>query len=302
MRKNLNKPTIDVLLATFNGEKYLSEQLESLDKQEDVNVRVWANDDGSVDETLNILHKWEEKGLIKRISKTQRVGSTRAFLNLLSEHPESEYVAFCDQDDIWDPKKLTTQTRKITNEIPLGVTSKRLYIDASGAIIGTSRKPRKSPSFENAIVENVVPGNTVLINNMAISLINKYPNPAVVHYDSWIYLLLTYFGQINYIDQPLVKYRIHEGNHVGLRKYGFDRFLDSAENYLIQARYLSKIVGMNLGQDKNPALANIISLYEKKGKVQKAFSLIKLPIVRQRRIDRLGMKVLFLVLVLTSRI
>jgi glycosyltransferase involved in cell wall biosynthesis len=277
-------------------------QLESLARQEDVNVRVWVNDDGSVDETLTILHKWQEKGLIKGISKTQRVGSTRAFLNLLAEHPDSEYVAFCDQDDIWNSKKLSTQISKITDEMPLGVTSKRLYIDASGGIIGVTKKLRKSPSFENAIVENVVPGNTVLINNLAISLINKYPNPAVRHYDSWIYLILSYFGDINYIDLPLVKYRIHEGNHVGLRKYGFGRFLDSAENYLIQARYLGKIVGPNLSQDKNPVLADLISIFEKKGKAQKAFLIIKLPVVRQRRIDQLGMKIMFLVLVIYSRI
>ncbi len=293
---------MDVLLACFNGERFLDMQLESLARQEDVNVRVWVNDDGSVDETLTILHKWQEKGLIKGISKTQRVGSTRAFLNLLAEHPDSEYVAFCDQDDIWNSKKLSTQISKITDEMPLGVTSKRLYIDASGGIIGVTKKLRKSPSFENAIVENVVPGNTVLINNLAISLINKYPNPAVRHYDSWIYLILSYFGGINYIDLPLVKYRIHEGNHVGLRKYGFGRFLDSAENYLIQARYLGKIVGPNLSQDKNPVLADLISIFEKKGKAQKAFLIIKLPVVRQRRIDQLGMKIMFLVLVIYSRI
>ena len=302
MHKFFNRPTVDVLLACFNGEQFLDMQLESLARQEDVNVRVWVNDDGSVDETLTILHKWQEKGLIKGISKTQRVGSTRAFLNLLAEHPDSEYVAFCDQDDIWNSKKLSTQISKITDEMPLGVTSKRLYIDASGGIIGVTKKLRKSPSFENAIVENVVPGNTVLINNLAISLINKYPNPAVRHYDSWIYLILSYFGDINYIDLPLVKYRIHEGNHVGLRKYGFGRFLDSAENYLIQARYLGKIVGPNLSQDKNPVLADLISIFEKKGKAQKAFLIIKLPVVRQRRIDQLGMKIMFLVLVIYSRI
>jgi glycosyltransferase involved in cell wall biosynthesis len=293
---------VDVLLASFNGERFLDTQLESLARQEDVNVRVWVNDDGSVDETLTILHKWQEKGLIKGISKTQRVGSTRAFLNLLAEHPNSEYVAFCDQDDIWNSKKLSTQISKITDEMTLGVTSKRLYIDASGGIIGATKKLRKSPSFENAIVENVVPGNTVLINNLAISLINKYPNPAVKHYDSWIYLILTYFGDITYIDLPLVKYRIHEGNHVGLRKYGFGRFLDSAENYLIQARYLGKIVGPNLSQDKNPVLGDLVSIFEKKGKAQKAFLIIKLPVVRQRRIDQLGMKIMFLVLVISSRI
>ena len=302
MHEYLNKPSVDVLLTTFNGEKFLSEQLESLIQQEEVNVRVWANDDGSEDQTLTILKKWQENGLIKGISKTNRVGTTRAFLKLLSKRQDSEYVAFCDQDDIWDSKKLTTLLSKQRNDIPFGVTSKRLYINDTGRVIGASKKPRKSPSFENAIVENVVPGNTLLINNLAISLINGYPNPSVKHYDSWIYLLITCFGRIHYIDVPLVRYRVHQGNLVGLRKYGFHKFLNSAENYLIQAKYLRQKVGPNLSHEKNSALEDLILIDEKRNKIQKAFLVIKLQVVRQRRVDKLAMKVVFLFLVLTCRI
>jgi hypothetical protein len=169
-------------------------------------------------------------------------------------------------------------------------------------VIGTSKRPRKSPSFENAIVENVVPGNTLLINNLAISLINDFPNPSVKHYDSWIYLLITYFGHIHYIDVPLVRYRVHQGNLVGLRKYSFDKFLNSAEDYLIQAKYLSQKVGPNLNHDKNSTLADLILIDEKKNKIQKAFLIIKLQVVRQRRVDQLAMKLVFLFLLITSRI
>jgi glycosyltransferase involved in cell wall biosynthesis len=302
LQKYLNKPTVDVLLATFNGARYLEEQLDSLDRQEDVNVRVWANDDGSVDETLTILNKWEARGLIKEISKTPRVGSTRAFLSLLSVHTDSEFVAFCDQDDIWHPKKLAIQLLNIVNDKPGCVISQRLFVDSSGTVIGASKKLRKSPSFENAMIENIAPGNTILMNNQAINLINRFQGPPVKHYDSWIYLLLTYFGKVDYVDQPLVRYRIHDENNIGLRKYHLGIFLDSAENFLNQVRFLREITEIDLPQDKKPTLVDLISISDEKSKVHKVFLIFKLSIERQRRIDKVGMKMILVMLILTSRL
>jgi glycosyltransferase involved in cell wall biosynthesis len=297
----LSKPTVDILLATFNGEKYLGEQLESLDRQVDVNVRVWVNDDGSTDETLAILQKWQEIGLVTNISITNGIGSTPAFLKLLSEHPNSEYIAFCDQDDIWDFEKLARQISTLSNEMPIAVTSQRLYIDSSGVVIGKSKKIRGSLSIENALIENVVPGNTILINSQAVRLINRFQKPPIKHYDSWIYLLLSYYGKVIYIDTPLLKYRIHEGNLVGLRRYHARRFIDSAENFLTQALYMSKTLEFNLGQDKNPILMDLVSIFEAKSRFRKAYLFLKLPLVRQRRVDLLGMKLVILILVLTRR-
>lgn len=291
---------MDVLLATFNGEKYLEEQLESLDCQEDVNVRVWANDDGSTDETLTILKRWQRKGLIKEISKSQGVGSTGAFLRLLSEHSDSEFVAFCDQDDIWEPKKLAIQLLKITNGKPACVTSQRLFIDDSNRIIGASKKLRISPSFENAMFENIAPGNTLLLNNQAINAINRYQDAPIKHYDSWIYLLLTFVGEVEYIHQPLLRYRIHETNFVGLRKYSVDRFIDSIEGYLSQIRFLYKINERDLKKGQNSSLTKLILIGEYKSKMKKLISILRYPLLRQRRIDQMGMKLALLVLVFTS--
>lgn len=292
---------MDVLLATFNGEKYLEEQIESLDYQEGVNVRVWVNDDGSTDETLAILKKWQRKGLIKEISKSQGVGSTGAFLRLLSEHSDSEYVAFCDQDDIWEPNKLAIQLLKITKGKPACVASQRLFIDNSNRIIGASKKLRRSPSFENAMFENIAPGNTLLLNNQAINTINRYQDAPIKHYDSWIYLLLTFVGEVEYIHQPLLRYRIHETNLVGLRRYKVGRFIDSAESYLSQIRFLYKINERDLKKDQNSALTELMSIGEYKSKIKKTTSILKYPLLRQRRIDQVGMKLALLVLVFTSR-
>lgn len=243
MHTSSNRQTVDVLLATFNGERYLEEQLLSIVQQKDVNVHVWANDDGSDDATLAILMKWQKLGLIKDITITQRIGSTRAFLKLLSEHSNSEYVAFCDQDDIWEPLKLITQLGKLTDEIPMLVASQRLYINSTGTITGKSRALRTSPCFENAMVENIAPGNTILMNNQAIKLINQFPNPGIKHYDSWIYLLISAFGRVDFLQQPLTRYRIHASNAVGLGKFSVSRIAESVSRFVDQAEYFLSILG-----------------------------------------------------------
>jgi glycosyltransferase involved in cell wall biosynthesis len=229
---------VDILLATFNGEKYLEKQLESLDRQEDVNLRVWANDDGSEDETLRILHKWQIKGLITRISKSQRIGSTRVFLSLLAEHSDKDYVAFCDQDDVWEPRKLATQVIEMKNETPMCVISQKLHIDSAGEVIGKSKKLRHKPSFENGMIENVASGNTILLNSQAINLINDIQDPRVKHYDSWIYLLVSAFGQVVEIPLPLTNYRIHSGNSVGLRIMSLSATRISVNHFIDQNIFL----------------------------------------------------------------
>jgi glycosyltransferase involved in cell wall biosynthesis len=298
----LIKQTVDVLLATYNGEKFLEEQLQSLEQQKDVNVRVWANDDGSDDATLKILLKWQRSGLIVDITKTQRIGSTRAFLKLLSEHSDSEYVAFCDQDDVWDPIKLITQVGNLTSEMPMAITSERLFIDEAGTIIGKSKKLRMAPSFENAIVENIAPGNTILMNNRAIKLVNEFSNPTVEHYDSWIYLLTSAFGKVECLNQPLIKYRIHENNLVGLRRYVFRRFITSTQNYLKQAQYFNVHAAKDISNCKRSSLEDLVSIFEKRNTFQKFVQLLKLEVTRQRKLDAFVIKVIFIFLILATRV
>jgi glycosyltransferase involved in cell wall biosynthesis len=270
---------VDVLLATFNGERYLDEQLKSLARQQDVNLRVWANDDGSVDQTLTILNKWHAKGLINRISHTVGVGSTRAFLKLLSDHSDSEYVAFCDQDDIWEPKKLATQLLEMKNDLPMCVITQKLHIDSSSAAIGKSKILRNKPSFENSMIENVASGNTILINRQAINLINNIPDPQVRHYDSWIYLLVSLFGKVAEIPIPLTKYRIHSNNTVGLRRISLRENWISINSFINQNVFLYE---------------NIVDDY-KCEKIQKLgmFRMLRLetnPVKKLRIIQRIGFK------------
>jgi glycosyltransferase involved in cell wall biosynthesis len=278
---------VDVLLASFNGERFLDKQLESLARQEDVNVRVWVNDDGSVDETLTILHKWQEKGLIKGISKTQRVGSTRAFLKLLSEHPDSEYVAFCDQDDIWVRHKLTTQVNVLERTIPMMSTCLRIYMDESGREFGKSKDLRKPPSFMNSMFENIAPGNTVLLNNLAVKVINSFENPPVSHYDSWIYLLISCFGKVDSTSSHLVKYRIHSNNSVGLRKMSFKVSRNAIKSYLNQQSFLMEKQNELMSVEYKEYLTNVSSLVNEKNIAKRIVLLRNIQIGRQSKLDEI---------------
>ncbi len=278
---------MDVLLACFNGERFLDMQLESLARQEDVNVRVWVNDDGSVDETLSILHKWQEKGLIKGISKTQRVGSTRAFLNLLAEHPDSEYVAFCDQDDIWVRHKLITQVNVLERTIPMMSTCLRIYMGESGRAFGKSKVLRKPPSFSNSMFENIAPGNTVLLNNLAVKLINSFENPPVSHYDSWIYLLISCFGKVDSTSSHLVKYRIHSNNSVGLRKISFKASRNALKSYLKQQSFLMEKQSELLSVEYKEYLTNVSSFVNEKNIAKRIVLLRNIQIGRQSKLDEI---------------
>ena len=286
---------MDVLLATFNGEKYLEEQLESLDRQEDVNVRVWANDDGSVDNTLNILHKWQKRGLIKGISKTSRVGSTRGFLGLLSERSDSEYVAFCDQDDLWDPRKLIYQIKKMSGDDAQMVFSRRDYINDQNQKVGQSTKPRRKISLNNAVIENSAPGNTQMLNRQAVKFINQISHSKVQHYDAWTYLLINAIGECKYIDMPLVRYRIHDENAVGVRKFDIRRILCWPDPYYNQALNLVNAINETVFEENFTEVDQFLKFVEEPKRSKRIIKSFCLDFYRQRKFDNLIMIITLIV-------
>jgi glycosyltransferase involved in cell wall biosynthesis len=297
-----NYPTITVLLATLNGVRFLDEQLASLNAQIGVHVEVYVNDDGSTDGTIEVLERWKELGLIVSIIKSNRLGTTRAFFKLLQECEKKSFVAFCDQDDIWEPKKLATQIQLCEESTPTLVFSRRKYCNASGKIIGVSPKLKKSPSFANALIENIAPGNTILLNSSAIKLVNSNTFLNAVHYDSWIYLLISAFGKCKYIYEPLVQYRIHENNQVGLQKFNLKAFKSSALQFVHQASYLSANLKRSLQEDNNLTLANFILVLQVKGIKQKIKVIWKAKFDRQRLIDQIGFKIVFYILIFKNKI
>ena len=214
---------VEILLATFNGEKFLQSQLDSISFQSYNNWHVWARDDGSSDNTLEILMNWANKVGSDRIKILYgpKKGFVANFQFLLSnKNLDGKFIAFCDQDDIWMNKKLEraiSQLSKINTDTPAIYCSRTQLIEANGAIKG-SMSPLfvKSPSFSNAIVQSIAGGNTMVLNKSAQKLMAQYSHLNPVSHDWWAYQLVTGIsGIVIYDSNPSIYYRQHGGNIIG---------------------------------------------------------------------------------------
>jgi glycosyltransferase involved in cell wall biosynthesis len=297
---NERGPKVAILLATFNGEKYLLGQLKSLESQKDVTLSVFANDDGSTDQTQKILNAWFEKGVIKEITYTNGVGSTKAFQKLLEKNHDFEYIAFCDQDDVWESNKLIDLIREmdsIKTKFPQLAFSRRTFIDSKNNVIGSSKKLRKAPSFANALVENIAPGNTILLNKEAATLVNLCFTNETCHYDSFTYLIISAFGRCIFVDKALVRYRIHSENSIGLRKFDIKSTKASIICYIRQWQILDASRHKVL-EDENKAILNShLNILEEKRTIPLLRSIYMLRVIRQSRFDTYIFKIiLFFVL------
>lgn len=221
---NQIKPSkIAILLASFRGEKFISTQLDSLNSQSLTDWKVWISDDGSDDGTREILLKYASDWGDNRISITDgpKQGYVSNFLSLLcNPRISAEYFAFCDQDDVWQPEKLSHALKwleSVPETIPALYCSRTRLIDEAGNDIGFSPRYRRPPGFANALVQNIASGNTMVMNQAARSLLQKAGEDLkVVYHDWWAYILVSGAGgRVFYDKNPAVLYRQHSENMIG---------------------------------------------------------------------------------------
>jgi glycosyltransferase involved in cell wall biosynthesis len=279
-------PTVGVLLPTYNGSLFLEDQLLSIRSQIGVVVRVYVNDDGSTDTTAQIIEKFISSNLIYKSFSSNRIGSTQAFFKLLLEAKNEKYIAFCDQDDIWDPEKLQKSIEILESENSQMVFTSRKYIDAQGLTIGTSPVIRRSPGFRNALVENIAFGNTQLIGSDAIKLILRLGTVPVKHFDAWVYLIVSAVYKISFLDLPLTKYRIHEENQIGLRnRLDFKGARKGLADYYYQNRILLQSNLESVDQATISAIEDHMSICDSRS-LRWFFSRSRFIAYRQRRLDQ----------------
>ncbi len=207
-------PKVQVLLSTFNGQRYVEELIRSIIGQVDVEVEVLIRDDGSSDDTLRIIDALSENFSQIKLIKGQNLGVVRSFFELLKIAGDSDYYAFADQDDIWKPQKLASAVLKLKKTNP-GIAamyySRLEFVDVNLEHIGYSTKPVFS-GFYNALVQNQATGCTVVLNERARLIISaKLPDWALMH-DWWCYLVTSAFGTVVYDDNSYILYRKHGKN------------------------------------------------------------------------------------------
>lgn len=215
-------PRIAILLATFNGARFLEAQLGSIAAQDYPVIDVVASDDGSHDNTAVLLTRlgagWR-KGSFRWRQGPQK-GFAENFRALLTDPAVSaDYVAFSDQDDMWEPQKLSTAVGELARygDRPALFCSRTLLIDEQGEVVGKSPDFRRPPSFGNALVQSIAGGNTMVFNRSAHRLLAEAARrTGFVSHDWFAYqLVIGAGGEVVFSSTPLVRYRQHGGNLVG---------------------------------------------------------------------------------------
>lgn len=209
---------IKILLSTFNGARYLREQLDSLLRQSYQDVVVDVRDDGSTDDTCQILREYAGRDSKIHVVYGENLGVSGSFLRLLRDAGgDHDLLAFCDQDDIWLPDKIRNAVDTMATEdhrAPLLYCSRYEFVDEGLRRVGVSRVPRRV-GFGNALVENIAAGCTIVINQRARALIlSRNPGHIAIH-DWWFYMIVSALGKVLYDERVNIRYRQHAGNVIG---------------------------------------------------------------------------------------
>lgn len=216
----MSQPLIRILLATRNGAAYLQAQLDSFLDQSHENWALWVSDDGSEDGTRDILRAFRDAHPDREIRLLQGPGRGAAanFLSLIT-HPDLPPgpVALSDQDDVWFPNRLARAWEVIgRREGPALYGSVTTETGPDLVPLKKQRRRLPPPSFANALVQNIVAGNTITLNAPGLAALRRAGAPDVAFHDWWIYLRMTGIGaQVVLDDVPLLFYRQHAGNVLG---------------------------------------------------------------------------------------
>lgn len=232
---------IAILLSTYNGEKFLGEQLDSLLAQSHSNFVLVVRDDGSTDCTLSILDSYAQENadrihLLPKDGNNLGASGGFAFLidyvlnNKSALAIESAYMMFCDQDDTWFPDKIEKLLAAMlaTEEaddarLPILVHSDLEVVSEQNTVIAKSLINYQGleierNTFPNLVISNLVTGCTALINEPLAKKALPIPVEAIMH-DWWLALVATAFGKLVYLDIPLVHYRQHGNNTIGAKEF-----------------------------------------------------------------------------------
>jgi rhamnosyltransferase len=224
----MTKSSVLILLSTYNGEKFLLEQLYCLINQKNVNLKILIRDDGSNDNTINILKDFHfnYKLFIEDIFYEQNIGFADSYRKLLlySNHYSNfyDFYSFCDQDDIWLDDKICSAIsllNKFSNDTPNLYFSNLMIFNKD---LRKSIVKYKYPPFYNkqsVLVENVASGCTIVFNRKTIQFFNDYTPQKFFFHDIWFFHICLFFGNVIYDHNSFIYYRQHDNNVLGTNKF-----------------------------------------------------------------------------------
>lgn len=205
--------TVNILLSTYNGGRYLGELLDSLEQQTWPEINIHIRDDGSGDNSLEEIQKFRRTCRFPtRFEQGGNIGVNCSFLSLLrNTKGKNELYAFCDQDDVWKPGKILRAVEHIERQQNPDSTlycSRLEYVDENLVHLGYSAIPHNI-GFGNAIVENIAIGCSVVFGERIRTLLLQANPEDMMMHDWWAYLVASAFGQVTYDNQATIRYRQH---------------------------------------------------------------------------------------------
>lgn len=221
---------IDILMALYNGERYLAEQIDSILGQSITEWRLVLVDDCSKDRTPEIAQEYARRypGKIAFYRREQNLGSAqKSFFDML-QYSTAEYIMTSDQDDCWLPDKLKVTLEKMKeleavhgNGVPLLVHTDLRVVDAELHTIHESmfraqNLDSRRDTLPQLLAQNIVSGCTEMFNRALADRVRQIPQHAVMH-DWWYALVAGAFGAVGFVNQPTILYRQHGGNEVGAK-------------------------------------------------------------------------------------
>lgn len=225
---------VDLVLSIYKGRLFIEELLASLANQDFSNFKIILRFD-SYDSMLNMKEISPQLNFVECKHLNEKVGVSRSYLHLLT-HSNSNLTFFCDQDDVWKKNKISTFV-----EIASSLQSSQAFLIASRLEILMTEKlwPKKTPNLNwvNALFENPLAGCSMAINDKLRELMISNPMCSSILHDELAYLLCAFGGEIFYVDEPLISYRIHDNNATGIDAIA--KFMSF--RYLIRIRKLSKL-------------------------------------------------------------
>ena len=238
---------ISILLASYNGGKYITEQIDSLLAQTNLDFKLFIRDDKSTDNTYEIISEYAQKypgKIFASQNERNSGGAKHNFIKMMIEH-KNDYVMLCDQDDIWLPDKIEISLAKIREmetmhgkETPLLVHTDLHVVNERLKTISPSFKAAMNADYSktrlrNQIIQNTLTGCTAIYNRALSDLVTETPQYMIMH-DWWLMLITAAFGKATALDEQTVLYRQHGNNDTGAKdvrtlRYKIDKLLHGKE-------------------------------------------------------------------------
>lgn len=232
--------TVGIVMAAYNSEKYIGEQLDSILSGEYQNIHIYVRDDGSADNTVSIVKEYEKKypQKVQLVENKQNSGLVKNFLTGVMESTE-DYIMFSDHDDVWLPCKVKKtleamqKAEDMNKDIPIAVFTDNTIVDSELKPLGASFYERSHFNFNQMglsymLMENKLIGCTMMMNKALKEKITVLPDHARVH-DWWVALIASAFGKIVFVEEQTMLYRQHSSNVIGNRSF-FKYATDAAKS------------------------------------------------------------------------